>query len=353
MACCSRLYTKAASLAIHYLKSNQFYLRFPKFEILYNSWTSLVLPHILMSQMTQPLNLPNGARQSLVPELLGYHYNSRTLKPSPGVHSSNNPGVMLPPLINPVSNQHNNYVILPPIGQKLAGIYSTAVSPDRSLNTNHLHQKLKLPSVDEMLPRTNQIFSRPGESFPEGSPELVPVLPLELKTTPPARKRKKTQCPKCSKYFSNLATHKSTHLGQTSKRHVCEVCLRGFSRLNDLSRHTKSHWKATLDPEHSGDSVYNSDENNHLIFKCPYLDSPNCAKKCHSTGIFSRGDTFKNHLKALHFQYPLGTKKKERRAVSGICKSCSKPFSSADDWLTNHVMNNQCPGLMLEEFHPS
>ncbi|KAI5954014.1 STP4 [Candida margitis] len=160
--------------------------------------------------------------------------------------------------------------------------------------------------------------------------------------------RKKRQCPECKLYFSNLATHKSTHLKPTNRPHICEYCQRGFARPNDLFRHTKCHWKEI-----------GSDKGQ---FKCPFKNislsssattSPNEDSTvstasandncCHSTGIFSRCDTFKNHLKAIHFQYPYGTKKDQRNKVAGKCRMCFKEFENVDDWIHNHIETDSCP----------
>ncbi|CUS20295.1 LAQU0S01e03400g1_1 [Lachancea quebecensis] len=59
--------------------------------------------------------------------------------------------------------------------------------------------------------------------------------------------------------------------------------------------------------------------------------------ECHQTGVFSRCDTFKNHLKALHFEYPPGTKKKDRSSVAGRCKQCGRHFANVGEWLNAHV----------------
>ncbi|CCH62933.1 hypothetical protein TBLA_0I02770 [Henningerozyma blattae CBS 6284] len=91
-------------------------------------------------------------------------------------------------------------------------------------------------------------------------------------------------------------------------------------------------------------------------YKCPYnstlvkLDMemyPFKAKSlnfqtlnCHQTGVFSRCDTFKNHLKALHFEYPQGTKRKDRLFSSGKCKHCGQNFPNVDVWLNYHVGKN-------------
>jgi hypothetical protein len=147
-----------------------------------------------------------------------------------------------------------------------------------------------------------------------------------------SRPRKKRQCPQCNLYFSNLATHKSTHLKPTSRPHVCKYCHRGFARPNDLFRHTKCHWKEI-----------GSDRGQ---FKCPFKlalgESSSEDHCCHPLGIFSRCDTFKNHLKAIHFKYPAGTRKEQRSKVAGTCRLCQQQFANVDDWLTNHVEKGSC-----------
>lgn len=141
--------------------------------------------------------------------------------------------------------------------------------------------------------------------------------------------RRKRKCPECNMLFSNLATHKSTHLNPTSRPHVCKYCNRGFARPNDLFRHTKSHWKEI-----------GSDKGQ---FKCPFKNTTGQDHCCHDSGIFSRCDTYKNHLKAIHFQYPNGTKKDQRNEVSGQCKLCNQHFSNVDAWLLSHIETNSCP----------
>lgn len=184
--------------------------------------------------------------------------------------------------------------------------------------------------------------------------------------------RKKKQCPICHNFYANLSTHKSTHLTPEDRPHKCNICGRGFARNNDLIRHKKRHWKDEI-LEHNS-SVENSDADDHAhsshqhldehdqlkslhqikgTFKCPFnaaliqLDMeiyPYKSKplnfetsSCHQTGVFSRCDTFKNHLKALHFEYPPGTKKKDRNVVAGRCKHCGVKFANVDTWLNEHV----------------
>lgn len=183
------------------------------------------------------------------------------------------------------------------------------------------------------------------------------------------KKRKRRECPVCHGFFANLTTHKATHLEPDDKPFMCPVCKRGFVRQNDLIRHQKMHWKDKLlvspkdsphnNPTSSGDA--NISEKEHLkslhcmkgTYECPYnttlidLDLelypykdrnlPFEPMKCHRTGVFSRCDTFKNHLKALHFEYPVGTKRSERKHVPGKCKHCGHGFNNVEDWFNNHV----------------
>ncbi|KAL3229525.1 Zinc finger protein STP4 [Nakaseomyces bracarensis] len=189
------------------------------------------------------------------------------------------------------------------------------------------------------------------------------------------KNRKKRECPICHKFFANLSTHKSTHLTSQDRPHKCVICQRGFARNNDLIRHKKRHWKDNLDvlanPELSGnvelqqDSIAKQRElkKNQLkslhqikgAFQCPYntnlieVDLELYKYKaqsgvlnfkpidCHQTGVFSRCDTYKNHLKALHFEYPPRTKREQRGIVPGRCRHCGEKFPNVDVWLNQHV----------------
>lgn len=170
-----------------------------------------------------------------------------------------------------------------------------------------------------------QLLSPSATPQPLGS--TLPESPRDSSWKP----RKKRQCPECHLYFSNLATHKSTHLKPTNRPHLCKLCHRGFARPNDLFRHFKCHWK-----EIGADKGQ---------FRCPFKTGAADSEDhcCHTLGIFSRCDTYKNHLKAIHFQYPSGTKKSQRNNVPGSCRLCQKQFTNVDDWITNHIDTNECP----------
>lgn len=200
---------------------------------------------------------------------------------------------------------------------------------------------------------------------------------------PNGQARKKRQCSECEGWFSNLATHKSTHLTDTSRPHTCEVCKRGFARPNDLFRHVKSHRgeapfrcpyfveSAVGNHVITGNSHgrpaltgFSSSELLALNGHGPHANASSVAAAqaaqaaaqaaaavvvnepaCHQNGGFSRCDTYKNHLKAMHFEYPPGTKKKERAGMHGLCKACGMGFANSEVWITRHVEISECTGI--------
>lgn len=181
-------------------------------------------------------------------------------------------------------------------------------------------------------------------SGPPTPTRAKPFTPLQIPVSskPASKPRRKKECPICHNFYANLSTHRSSHLQPENKPHKCPVCGRGFTRHNDLLRHRKRHWK----DEDNSCSSYNP---NQGTFRCPYksrIAYPDSRSKglaslgttsCHATGKFSRCDTFKNHLRALHFEYPPGTRKKDRGHVPGKCKHCGQEFASVNTWLNTHV----------------
>lgn len=222
-----------------------------------------------------------------------------------------------------------------------------------------------------------------GSLSPSLETSLSPVIQGSQARGAPTRihkPRKKKECPICHNFYANLSTHKSTHLTPEDRPHKCPICQRGFARNNDLIRHKKRHWKdeiVEISSHSHGSSLMSSDSSESLeagaiphyrlderdqlrslhqikgTFKCPFNSSliqldmeiyPYKSKplgfetsNCHQTGVFSRCDTFKNHLKALHFEYPPGTRKRDRSVVPGRCKHCGLRFSNVDVWLNEHI----------------
>lgn len=202
---------------------------------------------------------------------------------------------------------------------------SPVAQEKRMLATPNAHHGLHTPKTAS--PRASYETNCDGSVNGDHSSVSRPTLPQSPKDSWKPRRRK--QCPDCHLYFSNLATHKSTHLKPTNRPHLCKLCQRGFARPNDLLRHFKCHWK-----EIGADKGQ---------FRCPFKHGPNGDHCCHSLGIFSRCDTYKNHLKAIHFRYPQGTRKSQRNHVPGQCGLCREHFSNVDEWINKHINTKSCP----------
>lgn len=116
-------------------------------------------------------------------------------------------------------------------------------------------------------------------------------------------------------------------------KYSCDQCDSSFKVKSYLTRHMRKH-------------------NNANAFVCPFFE-PNelladsgSGTRCHHTGGFSRRDTYKTHLKALHFIYPPGTKSSERNSTRGRCAGCFEVFQSNADWLKDHIEGGQCKGIV-------
>lgn len=103
----------------------------------------------------------------------------------------------------------------------------------------------------------------------------------------------------------------------------CVHCPSKFKIKGYLTRHLKKHAS-------------------RKEYSCPYWLSD---RKCHPTGGFSRKDTYHTHLKSIHFIYPVGTSRCERKNSSGCCAACYQEFSSNSEWLKIHIHTYVCPRL--------
>lgn len=108
----------------------------------------------------------------------------------------------------------------------------------------------------------------------------------------------------------------------------CPDCGAEFRIKGYLTRHMKKH---------AVDKAYT----------CPFYN-PQAEHPCHTTGGFSRRDTYKTHLKARHFVYPPHTPLVERPNVSGCCGGCYKEFDSNEEWIETHIQKKACPFLHSE-----
>lgn len=122
-----------------------------------------------------------------------------------------------------------------------------------------------------------------------------------------------------------LSPHASSSGSSGPHQFVCPECDATFRIKGYLTRHLKKH----------------ADKK---AYTCPFFDH-SAETPCHSTGGFSRRDTYKTHLKARHFVYPPGTKSGDRRKTSGRCGGCQLEFVSNEVWVEDHIQTGECAGL--------
>ncbi len=316
---------------------------------------SVIVPQGVASNLTVPSQLPRSVGPAWTPgtpvyqpQINGFNYNY-----SIGVTGS-----------------------LP--SQPSVPTYSLTMAPSScSVTTTASSSPTRtLPSLSTLLNATSPLHSASGSvssqssnSNTEDSGHTKKRSLTQETSSAPEKRRKRT-----GKKLPIMKTSSGKKIYK--KIHSCEICGRAFARPNDLFRHAKSHWKElgnnqgafkcpfskkaaeTIKTEDDHCSITGDDHSSRSGSNSPghsnassvlegerdsESDSLNGNQNCHPTGFFSRCDTYKNHLRALHFDYPVGTKKKDRAYVSGTCKGCHKWFNTVDEWIMNHVETGQCP----------
>lgn len=288
--------------------------------------------------------------------------------------------VILPPITHQMTNQH----VIQPHANPYR-YHQSASSSETSLwnKQRPLDSKSTLgsyaTSMDDSFAAARLVvnFSNMQQGYSMNLPPVGNIItkktgtdekPVkELKAETHVQKIKKTKkvktkerCMVCFEMFSNLKTHSALHMDVEKRPFKCLFCSRGFARNNDLQRHQRKH---LLEKNLEGNNVINKKINSknvcatELGFKCPFYENKEdlqmfasesmdeedyVPKRCHSTGIFTRCDTFKNHLKALHFRYPKGTVRKNRNNACGYCKHCSMYFENCKEWADEHVLKGKC-----------
>ncbi|KAK9240014.1 hypothetical protein V1525DRAFT_396609 [Lipomyces kononenkoae] len=114
----------------------------------------------------------------------------------------------------------------------------------------------------------------------------------------------------------------SPHQHSSAPAFQCPHCPSKFRIKGYLTRHLKKH-------------AINK------AYTCPFFD-PTSSTPCHSTGGFSRRDTYKTHLKSRHFVYPAGTRSDQRAGMRGWCAACGMLFACNENWVENHVEGGEC-----------
>ncbi|KAI5952784.1 STP3 [Candida jiufengensis] len=187
---------------------------------------------------------------------------------------------------------------------------------------------------------TNTIYKQPKQKSEKPSPPTNKKVKLSTKPKTKKihiKKEKDTllyneEMPTITTTRTNNQTVRklsyTTKTGKIDHTFECPHCEANFKVKGYLTRHLKKH-------------------NSSKAFMCPfYQENGKNGTKCHPTGGFSRRDTFKTHLKALHFIYPPGTKSNERNMYSGRCAGCFQFFENNFQWLEKHIETGQCQGTV-------
>ncbi|EDO18894.1 hypothetical protein Kpol_1023p63 [Vanderwaltozyma polyspora DSM 70294] len=108
---------------------------------------------------------------------------------------------------------------------------------------------------------------------------------------------------------------------------VCHYCDASFRIRGYLTRHIKKH------------AIQKA-------YCCPFYNKSSPPDiRCHTSGGFSRRDTYKTHLKVRHFMYPDGVKPQDRSKSSGHCAQCGEFFENTENWVEQHIETGNCKGL--------
>ncbi|GME80548.1 unnamed protein product [[Candida] boidinii] len=246
------------------------------------------------------------------------------------ISSSASSSITLPQLNNNASNGNTNNNNIP----------RTPISPinQSTGNSNSLIPNIKSETMTSATSSSSKVTTTLPKSVRRKRGKIANANGVSSTSssnstnTTVSTPRKKRECPICHNFYSNLTTHKSIHSRSDIKPYVCSTCQRGFKRLNDLLRHEKCHLSQLGEWE----------------FQCPYhkTDCEENESPCHHTGYFSRCDTYKNHLKAIHFAYPVNTQKCDRYKVEGTCKECHLSFANVQEWLVSHVESGNCKNII-------
>ncbi|KAG7195641.1 uncharacterized protein KQ657_003408 [Scheffersomyces spartinae] len=157
------------------------------------------------------------------------------------------------------------------------------------------------------------------------------------------------------KYQTTSAPKRRKSRKQKPDSYDCPHCDAKFKVKGYLTRHIKKHNSAkaftcpfyqddAVEGEYSPETKPNNSNMASFAPRNPSLPGGIVGTKCHPTGGFTRRDTFKTHLKALHFIYPPGTKLSERNMIEGRCAGCFQHFKNNAEWLETHIERGECQG---------
>ncbi|AGO10647.1 AaceriAFR461Cp [[Ashbya] aceris (nom. inval.)] len=158
---------------------------------------------------------------------------------------------------------------------------------------------------------------------PEGTMEWK--LNAGAQAGTPTQSSEEPLSPRSSSSAAQLKDEDGDELSK--ERFVCHYCDAEFRIRGYLTRHIKKH---------AVEKAYH----------CPFFNSHVPPEtRCHTTGGFSRRDTYKTHLRSRHFIYPEGVKTQDRGKSCGHCAHCGKWFENTSTWIEKHIESGYCTGL--------
>ncbi|SCU91524.1 LAME_0E12860g1_1 [Lachancea meyersii CBS 8951] len=187
-----------------------------------------------------------------------------------------------------------------------------------SLPFTNIHNHVSPYTRDMSIVSTGSLSSSSSSSYPAGG-HNVQETPVQWVVS--STGELVSSFPFCHP-SSALAT--VTTAPATQPYFECSICSARFRVKGYLTRHLKKHMVTKE-------------------FRCPFW-TEQC--RCHSTGEFSRKDTYKTHLKSIHFVYPVGVAKSQRNRSKGRCAACYQEFDNNAEWLEHHIMTRRCDGLV-------
>lgn len=233
----------------------------------------------------------------------------------------------------PLMNNNNNTLNIPKNESTTTPSemsYQNSIFSDSLSIADSGYDAFDIGSINDLL--SKDITFQISSELPQQEPSVG--FPNQTQTKPPT--------PKQFHKFYTSTINQSEHLETSTSRvpiscsssainkpqltyHKCPFCQRQFNNKSYLSRHLKKHYTVK-------------------DFKCPFFNEEHT--KCHHlNGEFSRKDTFKAHLKSIHFIYPIGVAKSDRNLSIGRCAGCFQEFKTNNEWMNEHIEKETCPGF--------
>lgn len=167
-----------------------------------------------------------------------------------------------------------------------------------------------------------------GSCSPKSDKDKTSTQDITPKTDASAESVEAMKSTNSSQAGSPLIGGGSKNDNESEMKYVCHYCDAEFKMRGYLTRHIKKH---------AVEKAYH----------CPFWDeSLSPEKRCHTTGGFSRRDSYKTHLRSRHFIYPGELKSVDRVKSHGHCAQCKRHFNSTNEWIEDHIESRECEAIL-------